>query len=327
MRESGTKLKNGYWRVRITVKDEFGRPKQKGFERKTLLEAQRAAMIYEQEHGRIVETVPRVGTMADLFRETDECVWKTSGPQHRRSMNLYRTKWEGVIGETPVDEITAPILTRAMKSIVMGQSKSAIDKCALSVKQALAYAVSDLGWITSNPANDIRKPKPTECKIVYAPPTREEYERMLELAEPRHELLIRLIGGYGMRPIEAGRVRRWHLFSVQDHWLVRIPKSKTDAGVRAIPISDEVMRMIEARTDADWAGIKDPINNLEKWWRENSNTRLYDFRGWRADEWRRAGINPQIRTHLLGHTEEKFTQEVYETITAPDVLAAFVNIS
>ena len=52
---------------------------------------------------------------------------------------------------------------------------------------------------------------------------------------------------------------------------------------------------------------------------------MYDLRGWRSDEWRRAGIPDQVRTYLLGHVKPDFTQKVYETITTEDILNALLG--
>lgn len=322
VRQAGTKTAKGYWRVRITITDEYGRKRQKGFEARTLIDAQTKARIYEAKNGR-VQSTPLIGTLRELFACVDEAVWKHTGKDHRRSMNLYRAQWEEKLGDLTVDQLDAPTLTRTMQVLCKGKGRSTITKCALSIRQALAYAASDLGWVTSNPADVMRLPKASGATLTYPPMTRAEYERMLSLAEPRLVLLIRLMGECGMRPSEAARVRPEHLVSVHDRWLVTIPKSKTAAGVRSVPVPDDLVRLIEKRAGKEWEGITDPADHLRHWWRERSKTRLYDLRGWCADEWRRRGIPEQLRTFLLGHVDPRFTQSVYESLTEKDTLEMF----
>lgn len=319
---SGTKTAKGYWRVRVNLQDEFGRKITKTFERKSLVDAQAEARIYLAQHGRTVQ-VPS-GTLKELFGLVEYAVWSESGAAHLRSRKIYRAQWERVLGDMPVNEITTPLLTRTMEALAKGKSLSSISKCRDTVKSALAYAVSDLGWIPTNPALEMRSPKPKKSALAYPDMTGEEYERVCALAEGRIKLAIRLQGDCGMRPSEAIRVQPEHLFTVRDHWLVKIPKSKTDAGVRPVPVSDELARMIEG--GQDWSDLKDPLDHLRKWWRKQSKTRMYDLRGWRSDEWRRRGVPAQLRTFLLGHTEEDFTQVHYETMTADDVLSLIVGV-
>lgn len=332
MREEGTRIeKNGkvYWRVRANYRDEFGRVKQKGFERKTLQEALNARTIWLAKHGRVVDE-PLCGTLKELFEQVDTIVWATVGTDQRRSLNLYRSKWEKELGDLLVDALPSPVLTRTLAKIVTSKdgtvhSKSSIDKAVHSIRSALAFAVSDLGWIKSNPATAIRKPKAEGKSKAYEEMTRAEYDRMLALAEPRCQLLLRLQGECGLRPKEAKSVRAEHLTTVKDRWLLRIPKSKTVAGVRWIPVPDSLATMIFERAGKDWEGITDPANHLRHWWAEHSKARMYDLRGWRSDEWRRRGMPDQLRTALLGHTETKFTQYVYETITGEDTLSMFTE--
>jgi integrase len=322
---SGTKIiKNGrtYWRVRILLTDEYGRKTVKSFERASLIDAQNAARLYEARYGRVFESEPP-GTVAQLFERVDLAVWSAAGEKHRVNANIYRRKWESLIGELPVTSLETPHLTRTLHLICRGKSRSYIVKAARALRQALAYAVSDLGWLEHNPADGMRVPKAANKARTYPPMSAEEYARVLALADDKCALLIRLIGECGMRPIEAERVRPEHLFTAHDRWLVRIPKSKTEAGIRCVPVPDDLARRIEAEGGKGWDGISDPCEHLRKWWRTVSETRLYDLRGWRSDEWRRMGVPDQVRTWLMGHTSPRFTQTAYETITSSDVLAMF----
>lgn len=321
----GTQItKNGkkYWRVKVVLRDELNRRVEKVFERKSLADAKTAATIHLAKYGRVYEA-PKGGTLAELFEIVDTAVWSQTGSKNRVDMNTYRKYWVAHLGDVNIGDIDAPALTRVIHSISAGKSKSMIDKAHRCIRQAFAYAVSDLGWLTSSPADAIRSPKPTDTSIDYAPMTREEFDRMTALADRRSRLIIRLVGECGMRPIEAVRVRSEHLFTVLDRWLVRIPKSKTAAGVRSVPISDDLVKEIQARHDDDWEGISDPNDHIRQWWRDNSKTRLYDLRGWRSDEWRRMGVPDQLRSFLMGHTKPQTTQTLYETLTSEDTLSMF----
>jgi integrase len=323
MRSKGTKTSKGYWRIRVSVTDEFGRKKQKGFERKTLAAADNAAKVWEAAHGRFIPSTPQTGTLSDLFDYVEIAVWARTGERNLISMKSNAEKWKSAIGDVPVENLTAPVLTRVLDAMNL-KSKSAIDKAVRAIRQAMDYAVSDLGWIAKNVADDLRKPKhEPEPKFIYEPITLAEYNRMVGLAGPRVQLLLRLTGECGLRPIDAMRARPEHLFTVRDRWMLNVPKSKTEAGKRNVPISDSLTKLLQSRTDTDWSGIKDPNEHIRKWWRENSKTRLYDLRGWCIDNWRRIGIPEQMRTYLAGHTNPKFTQTVYETLESPEILDAF----
>ncbi|MFN3730093.1 MAG: tyrosine-type recombinase/integrase [Fimbriimonadaceae bacterium] len=322
---SGCKIERGgrtYYRVTVTLTDEYGRKKLKGFERRTLAEAQNAARMFLAQHGRAFRSEP-AGTLADLFEHVDNALWSQAGDAHRRSMNLFRRKWEAIIGHVALDDLDPPFLTRSLGAMTSGRSRSVITKAAICIRQALGYAVSDLGWLKTNPAELMRLPKSTATPKSYPPMTGGEYRRLLDLADAKCRLMLRLIGECGMRPSEAARVRPNDLITANDRWLVRIPKSKTAAGVRVVPISDQLAREIEERAGKGWEGVDDPAEHLRKWWRKHSATRLYDLRGWCADEWRRQGVPDQVRSWLLGHTNPRFTQTVYETLTAEDTLKLF----
>lgn len=318
----GTKTQRGYWRVTLQVTDELGRKQTKYFERKTLIEAQRARLEWLTKNGRTI-TLPETGTLSELIDAVDGHLWKTMTSGLRRNMMIYAELWKKALGDQIVSELTAPILTRTHIAQCTGKSRSYITKHRDVIRRTLAYAVSDLGWITSNPAENIRSPRATDTSKGYEPMTRKEFEKMIALAPSDTRIVIRLCGECGMRPSEAIRVRPEHLVSVSDRWLVQILKSKTAAGIRHVPVSDELAREIERINPDAWNGISDPLDNIRKWWRKNSDTRLYDLRGWCADEWRRRGIPDQVRSWLLGHTEVKFTQTVYETLTSEDTLKLF----
>jgi integrase len=322
---TGSKITKGgktYYRVRVQIRDEYGRKKIKGFERKTLIDAQNAAARFLAKNGRTFKSEP-CGTMQDLFQRVELAVWSDTSDKNLADCKMYRKLWESHIGELPVDGIETPMLTKILGLMCQKKSKSFIDKAVRTITQAFAYAKSDLGWIESNPGEGIRKPKAAGKQITYQDVTREEYNKMLGLADDKCRLLIRLIGECGMRPSEAERVRPEHLFSAHDYWMVTIPKSKTTAGIRSVPVPDTLAREIEAHAGKGWEGITDPKDHLRHWWRANSKTRLYDLRGWCADEWRRKGVNDQVRSYLLGHTNPQFTQRVYEDLTAKDTLEMF----
>jgi integrase len=321
--QQGTKTAKGYWRVCVGYQDDLGRKRTKCFESKTLSVAQSKAREFLTHHGRIAAKPQPSGTVADAFEQVERQLWSQSGPAHQKEMARYRKAWEGHIGELNVTEVTSPVLTRCLARIGEGKSASLINKAKLAIRSALAFAVSDLGWIERNPADGMRAPRGAKTSLTYPPMTLAEYRRMLELAPPRIAIIIRLMGECAMRPSEAVRVRPEHLFTVADRWLVQIPVSKTAAGIRPVPVPDDLARQIEAISEADWTGVKDPCEHIRKWWREHSKTRMYDLRGWRADEWRREGIPEQVRTFLLGHTKTTFTQAVYEQLTSEDMLKTF----
>lgn len=318
----GTKTRKGYWRVTLQVNDELGRKQTKYFERKTLIEAQRARLEWLSKNGRTI-VPPQEGTLAELIDIVDGHLWKSQSERYRKDNLLYAGQWRKEIGDQLVTALTAPILTRTHIKQCTGKSGSCINKHRMVIRTVLAYAVSDLGWITSNPAENIRSPKATNTSKAYPPMTQEEYDRMLGLAPPYIAIIVRLCGECGMRPSEAIRARPEHLVSVRDRWLIQVPKSKTAAGIRHIPVSDNLARQIEKINPGDWDGISDPCEHIRKWWRRSSETRFYDLRGWRSDEWRRQGIPDQLRTWLIGHTKVTFTQAVYEKLTSEDTLKLF----
>lgn len=325
----GTRLADGRWRVRVSLTDEYGRKVTKEFVRATLVAAQRARDKYLAEHGREIEADAEPRTLKDLFEIVEEAIWARAGESHCKNMARYAEQWTSALGKVDVGSLTAPILTRVHVAQCEGKSRSYIGKHRLAIRQALQYAVSDLGWIQSNPAENIRLIRSEAKAKEYPPMTRAEYERMRQLAfdiaGPNVRLIIALMGELGLRTCEAVRVRPTDLESNADIWWVVVRHSKTQAGLRRVPCPDWLAREIQD-ADYEWwerSGIGDPGNHVRVWWRKHSKTRMYDLRGWRSDEWRRMGISDQVRTALLGHTKTSFTQAVYESIEASDVAKAF----
>lgn len=325
-RGAGGKTAKGYWRVSIVIYDEFGRKRNKGFEAKTLTEAKHKALLYQAKHGRTVASKSKVGTIKELFDLVVEVVWSKSGDRDRRDMLAYSEKWTKAIGDVQVDTVTSPMLTQVAAELAPApRSLSYVSKLLRAIRTAMAYAVSDLGWIETNPALSMRAPSHEDTSREYAPVNLAEYQRMLELAaaeNPRMVLLTRLIGECGMRPIEAVKVRATDLQTVLDEWVIVVAKGKTKSARRVIPVTDDIVRLIHDRKDSEWDGISDPCDTWRKWWRANSKTRLYDMRGWFSDNLRQRGVDDQIRARIMGHANPKITKEVYETVGAQEVVAA-----
>jgi integrase len=320
------------WRVRVKVTTATGGKKDKAFERKTLREAQDAAIEHLRDNGR-VETIPDAGTVADAIEAVAEDLWR---PDHIRPttranyMACARTLGEEFAGR-PIDSITPPQLTQYYKRFAKG-SKRMMDEHWKVGRAVFGYAASDLGWIDRSPMEDARKPKATGEGREWPVLAREQFDLILPHLDETHRLFYRLIGETGARPSEAwGLDVGDRLEFVRDVWWFVVSRGKTEAATRRVPIPDALARDLRAagpRPFAEIAGARHPNSHLEVRWKNAMkaagvpHTRPYEVRAMRVNEWRRMAVPGLIRRTMVGHTSEKTTNDWYDHVDAAEVLKA-----
>lgn len=250
-----------------------------------------------------------------------------------------------------IEAVTTNSLTKAMIALKNGSSCSkkklapaTISKYVMYWNQMFEQACEE-GLIQSNPAARIKKfkvPKPKKKAL-----TCEEAKELYLKLNPRNRsemgTLISLFAG--LRQSEVLNLR-WEDISFEDSNLT-VTKSKTHAGLRVVPIIEELADALQIRKDfiksqiekynsqqenqklklkfnERWFVCSDAIScersnksMLSKWWMRNkkrlncSEYKFHDLRHTFATLLAESGAHPATMQKLLGHSTAKMSLEVY----------------
>lgn len=214
------------------------------------------------------------------------------------------------------------------------------------LSSALARAVK-WGLIASNPADRANRPPLGS----YEPQdlTDEDIRRLFAAADATvYGVLVYLAVATGMREGELFALT-WAMVDFASHQL-RIPRSKSRAGVRAIALGPRtierlrVHRMDQMRRFAEAGGDPPPLvfvtldgtpmtqpNFWGTWNRIRvaaglPKLRFHDLRHAQATLLARAGIHPAIMQKRLGHSDASLTLEIYSHTNAADQSEAAAKI-
>ena len=325
----GTKLKNGTYRVVVSITKPDGTPGRKYFERKTLREAQLAAQEFISKNGRNPKPI-RCGTLAEALDAVSAHLWKElQSDETRASYKSYAGRIKEAMGSRTISEITSPEITAFLGQFA-DKSPRTINEYVKVLNSAFKYAISDLGWIQQNPVPGARKPKgkkPPERNRI----TREVFDKVLAHVPEDQKLYFIALAEIGCRPSELWTFTPDRVESYRDIWWYVIEKGKTAAASRTVPISDELAHALLdlGAPPFPWiANKKQPRSAVQHVWQKAMKdagipyTNPYQIRSMRLNEWRRAGVGDDPLTKMAGHTDIRTTDEHYRNITRDEVLEA-----
>jgi integrase len=324
---SGTKLADGRWRIRLTLTAADGTKSLKVITKPTQREVQAAAREYLAKRGRKA-TDPH--TIAELYAECQQSRFaelsdsaKTQYAWASKRLLAYFANLKDI------REIDAPMCARWLKTLAADPDLSGrgiqIHRNVLRIM--LKYAV-ELGWIQHNPCtSDIRlpkSPKPHDQRRLSYTEARAVIDNE---QDPERKLYWWTLFETAARPNEVSRLTKADVVYSQDRWHIDITRSKTDAGVRKIPLSDALGK---ALYDAPGEWLIFPNHPFEtgghrslmtrRWKRALetagvTSTNLYQLRKLRITLWKNAGVPDEAIQKLAGHTDIRITNDVYDDVS------------
>lgn len=246
-------------------------------------------------------------------------------------------------------------------------SADTIRKALLNLQRVLGRA-KKLGWIDSNPAAELEKTKRKRTRKVGIALTAQETSSLdaeLDTEHPRHRLPMRLSIQYGVRRGEAIAFQ-WADWDEKEATLIvrrsiragRVEEPKTEAGVRVIPLTEELndeLRawrreapivpggwMFPARSnDGNWHGAQGADNFARAWKRVRQRFlakredatrratldkfRYHDTRHTAITNFKRRGLDPKVTRLIVGHADEEITEGVYTHLAVADIRAALAK--
>lgn len=263
---------------------------------------------------------------------------RTSGGVSDGTAASYRDAVERLavpyFGRKRIGEIKAPDLRNYIAHLqgqrVKGKPiKSATIRRYFAPVRALFATAYEDGVIPSNPAAGVRVFVAGERKRRVKVLTVDEIKRLVGAIDERHRDFVMFLAYTGVR-ISEGLAARWGDLVVHEgkpH--LSIPDSKTEAGIRLVPLAPEFNRsLMRRRASATYAAAADPIF-------PSTTGSAMDDHNWRYRVWRPAveatGIEatPHTLRHSLatllfdrgrnagqvaawiGHTDKAFTLRTY----------------
>lgn len=261
-----------------------------------------------------------------------------------------------------VQQVTTRSLTDALIKLKEGNSTSrkklqpaTLSKYLMYWKQIFEQACED-GLIDTNPAariKHIKIPKPNKKAL-----TLEQAHKLYVQLDPRNRSEIgTIISLYcGLRQSEVLNLT-WADIDFKNKTL-RVKKSKTNAGVREIPIVEEVIESLKTRkaaaqkevetynheqTDEKYklelsnegyvcscldGTVKCEASMLTQWWKRNKERlgfeefTFHELRHTFATLLAKADVHPSIMQKFLGHSTSRLSLEVYTHVHQEDMEAA-----
>lgn len=260
-------------------------------------------------------------------------------------------------------QITTMSLNKALIELKNGHSlskkklsPSTLSKYLMYWKQMLEQAYED-GLIDKNPASRLKQPK-GEKPIKKALTIKQSNELIAQLdPTQRSEIGIVVALRCGLRQSEILNLQ-WKDINFKTN-ILKVTKSKTQAGIRKIPMMDEACKCLQIRKEYckkeveeynslqtnekhklkmtdNWyvcggtIGLLKPnANLLSTWWKRNyeklgieKGFTLHELRHTFATHLAEAGVHPSVMQKMLGHSTSKMSLEVYTHVNQDDLALA-----
>jgi integrase len=232
----------------------------------------------------------------------DTYTGRTSRGVRKSTMDSYRYAIESKaiphFGTAKLGDITAPDVRDYVRKLAkQGLTARTIRRYLAPLRALFAQAVED-GHLTTNPTVSVRVVVPGERRYRPKTLTADEIKRLVREVPERHRDLVWFLAYTGVRISEALAAVWGDLGQEDGRPVLFIPDSKTDAGVRAVPLAPEFnRRLVKRRAAARWADEGDPI------FPSAVGTHI-DRRQWHRRVWtparQRAGV--EATPHTLRHS-------------------------
>lgn len=323
---SGTKRADGRWQTPVTVTTP-----DNGKHRKMLYaDTQRELMEKKAKALAGGRRAPYPVTVAQLVQFCRERRWPELRPKTVASYEWAAARIVSALGSRRLADLGPPDVSKWLRQMAdeTDLSGRSIQMCR-NVLGVLMREAMEQGWATSNPAKDVRIPRPA------TPQTRRrigraEIERLIRSEPNLHRrLLWDLMAATALRPVEALSLERGDVVHEMDSWWVCVRSSKTAAGIRQIPVDDDLAQSLMdllpfPNRDVSKAG-KAWNAAQRRVWREDADhaeslgripppyeqTNLYQLRKYRLSQWVADGLPDEIVKALAGHTDIAVTKNVY----------------
>lgn len=314
----------------------------------TYREAREALACFEDELGESAntpsETLPDYMRRWSATRVAAGMIEKKTGMSYEWAANALEPHLP-----MPIEQVTAGAVEDALAKLRAGETPSGRNMSGTGLRDAFRLAKAALaaanrdGLIPANPLNGVRPPAASKGERKAMRP--EDAAALIDRlsAESTHEFALSVLLRTGMRAGECLGVL-WS--DVRPEGIVvRRSVTKTDAGVRTIPLDEparaflEVRRMIVEDTLAKASATMDgterlcctedgrPLsyNALNLWWERHRAS--YGLDGWVLHELRhtyltnlaQANVHPRVMQRLAGHSCMQTTMEIYTHVHQLDM--------
>lgn len=326
---SGTKRADGRWQITVSLTRPDGAKVKKTLYAATQREVQDKARELIHQTGRSAS--PNV-TVSQLFDICQAGPWSSHADKTKEQYAWARKRIDPEFGPKLVGDLRVPDVASWVRRLEQDPQLSgkSVQICRDVLRVALGHAV-EMGWAQGNPAKEVRikSAKPKERRRL----SENEYLRILEAeVDPMYRSLWRVIGECGLRPFcEATKLQRSDLAYRLDCWWLTVRKSKTDAGLREVPVPDDLGQTLADREGSLFpSSVGTPIDKskVERAWRAATaaakveHTNLYQLRKLAITRWALTGLPDAVVKSLAGHTDIRLTQNVYARVGREQILNA-----
>jgi integrase len=241
-------------------------------------------------------------------------------------------------GSTPLARIDRAMVQTWIGELSSRLAPATVQKAGQTLHKIMGEAVAQR-YIIENPAANIRYPKAARSKRLVLSPA--EIERLTEAMDPQYQALVPFLCFSGLRIGEAFALRVSDVEldkaparvnverTVVDLGTLHFHDPKTDAGIRVVPLPDEVAAALREHIARHELGDDDPlfparrggITRLNGWRRRYWNPAIEQAKlaGFNVHQTRRTavtlwleyGIPLEVAQVWLGHADLRMILDVY----------------
>lgn len=266
-----------------------------------------------------------------------------------RKNSYHYAKINSRLGNAKLHELTPMLLEDTFLELRGECSSTYLRGVYQSLKCMLDHAVKTK-VLPENPLSGVDMPRSdTLEKEVIDKETLIAFVASLDVTN-RTEIAMYLIAVYGLRRMEPTCIR-WSDIDFSE-MLLRIPQSKTDSGVRMLPLDEQTYRALKRRkarvendlkligleldndalicADADGKGISPQC--ITAWWNKHKDEygmgkfTPHSFRHTFSTNLAKAHVHPSVMANLLGHSSTAVSMEVYTHMDTSEKKKALDNL-
>jgi len=317
---AGTKRKDGRWQITVTLTKATGEKVRKTLYADTQGSVQEKARALIYDSGREALEDCTVGELIARY-EKDELAGMSDGTkrQHRWAYPRIKAHFES----RQVSALRSPALSSWLKILASEKLSGRSVQIHRDVfRVVLGYALQH-GLIKTNPAMSVKLPVSAKAEQR----TRLTWKDWRSIVNAEEGEIFKdyweTLGETGMRPNEALALTKSALEQVGPTWWLTVGRSKTAAGIRQIPISDELAERLSLREEflfPTWTGSRISYDNAQRAWRlvlkkaKIAHTNLYQLRKMRLSLWVAQGVPDDVVKYLAGHTDIRLTKNIYNRV-------------